>query len=609
MLVVHIPDNTQKGLYTGSVFLYPGIAQAPVEIPVKIRVLAPTRSLLDVRIAALLPSVSPGKYQKAEVTLYNMGEESRVDAVVRVQLVDPDSLAVLNEVEETMAVETSLSRVIAIKVPENAEEKYYYLRAMANYLTGENREMQASALVSMAVSIPFWDKTTYGIPNKIFYSALAAAVAAGTAGYLYYRRLKKMREAMRRYERVVSITELPQPGPRSAFIGRLAETTRKAYIYLDDLRTHMIVAGATGSGKTIFSQDLAEEALLHGVDVFVFDPTAQWTGFAQKCTEHEMLRHYDKFGMKENQAMGFPCYIKRVKEPTEYLNLGKLIKRPRKEGEMGRIWIFLIDQLDSRDLDVFIANTINDIFKSNPEESQQLRVLIIFDEVHRLLPRFGGKGLGITMLERGVREFRKWGIGLVLSSQVVADFEKEIRANIRTQIQLWTRDEEELERIKEKFGLTYMQSVSKAAVGTGMVFNSDYNKGRPYFIHFRPILHKLTRLDEETIEKWDKYTRRLEILQEKLDRLKETGADVFDLEIELGLARKKLEEGAFDVVDLYLESVEPRIDKECKARKIEIKRVRVTEEELRKAEEEARKEKLEAERIVNKKQQKTGETK
>ncbi|MEM2300257.1 MAG: helicase HerA-like domain-containing protein [Candidatus Hadarchaeales archaeon] len=609
MLVIYIPENTQKGLYTGSVFLYPGVTQPPVEIPVKIRVLSPARSLLDVRISSLLPSVNPGKHQKAEVTLYNMGEEKRVDAVVRVQLIDPDTLAVLNEVEETMAVETSLSRIFSLKVPENAKEKYYYLKALATYQTGENREMQASALASMSVIIPFWDKTTWGISNKIFYSVIAAAIAAGTAGYLYYRRLKKLREAQKRYERVLSFTELPQPGPRSAFIGKLAETPRKAYLYLDDLRTHAIVAGATGAGKTIMTQDLAEEAIMHGIDVFVFDPTAQWTGMLQKCTEHEMLRHYDKFGMKERDAAGFPGYIKRIKDPTEYLNLGKLLKRPKKEGEMGRIWVFLIDQLDSRDLDVFIANTINDIFKSNPEESQKLRALIIFDEVHRLLPRFGGKGLGITMLERAVREFRKWGIGLVLASQVIADFEKEIRANIRTQIQLWTRDEEELERIKEKFGLGYMQSVAKAAVGTGMVFNSDYNKGRPYFIHFRPILHRLTRLEEDVIIKWDKYTRRLEELQEKLDKLREAGADIFDLEIELGLARKKLEEGAFDVVDLYLESVEPRIDKECKARKIEIKKVRVTEEELKKAEMEAKKERVKAEKAEDEKESRKPEKK
>jgi len=35
-----------------------------------------------------------------------------------------------------------------------------------------------------------------------------------------------------------------------------------------------------------------------------------------------------------------------------------------------------------------------------------LRLIIIFDEVHRLLPKFGGTGEGFIQIERGAREFR-----------------------------------------------------------------------------------------------------------------------------------------------------------------------------------------------------------
>src|SRR3989338_2823548 len=100
----------------------------------------------------------------------------------------------------------------------------------------------------------------------------------------------------------------------------------------------------------------------------------------------------------------------------------------------GEITVFSMHKLDIKDIDTLVASTIQQIFKESFEETPKLKVLLVYDEVHRLLPKFGGTGQGFVKIERAVREFRKWGIGLVLISQVLSEFIGEIKANIGTEI-------------------------------------------------------------------------------------------------------------------------------------------------------------------------------
>ena len=62
-------------------------------------------------------------------------------------------------------------------------------------------------------------------------------------------------------------------------------------------------------------------------------------------------------------------------------------------------------------------------------------------------PKFGGSGQGFIQVERAAREFRKWGVGLVMISQVLTDFAGETKANISTEVQMRTRDQGDLDRI------------------------------------------------------------------------------------------------------------------------------------------------------------------
>jgi len=318
------------------------------------------------------------------------------------------------------------------------------------------------------------------------------------------------------------------------------------------LQTHTLCAGATGSGKTVAAQVIVEEALSKDVSVVVFDPTAQWTGFFRPCKTKGMLNLYGLFNMKTDNAKSYNGNIYTIDDPEFHFDVKKYMNP-------GEITVFCMHKMDPTQIDLLVESTIKDVFMAHSEERTKCELLIVYDEVHRLLPKFGGSGKGFIQIERAAREFRKWGVGLILISQVLSDFVGEIKANIGTEIQMRTRYERDLERVKMKYGEDTMMSVVKASVGTGMVQNSEYNRGRPYFVSFRPLLHDPHRLSDEILDQYDKYNKRAEGLKEQLDNMKKVEVDVFDLELELTLLTDNIKRGSFDIVELYLESLEPRI--------------------------------------------------
>ncbi len=367
--------------------------------------------------------------------------------------------------------------------------------------------------------------------------------------FMVYRQIKKARE--KRYEEVTDLRDMPEDGPRAGYVGRIAETDRKTFVELDELTRHVLVAGATGSGKTVASQAIVEEALERGVSAVVFDPTAQWSGFLRPNKDAGMFRLYGTFGMNKNDSRAFKGNIYTVTNPNETINVMKHVIP-------GGITIFCLNRLDPKDIETIVENSVKEVFRANLPESKELKLMIVYEEVHRLLPKFGGRGSGFIQVERACREFRKWGIGLVLVSQVLSDFVGEIKANIGTEIQMRTRYEDDLNRVRAKYGEQAQHDIIKVNVGTGMVQNGNYNRGKPYFVSFRPLKHNHSRLSDEELAKYNNYNAVLDELKTKVDEMKRT-KDVFELEIELGLVRDNLMKGSFDVVDMYLETLKPKI--------------------------------------------------
>jgi hypothetical protein len=550
-IVVTALPSTAPGIYTGDIVI--GYAGKDYRMPITVKVIIPPFRLLDVFIYALTKFVPPGKDLETSVKFENKGRTATIDDIVATYSVRPiNSEDIIYTESETIAIEQALTFQKAIPIPNETLEGTYIIQLDVSYA---NTNLNASAADSFTVTAeaPILYLLRSLFLNPFTYLILFAILPGLYGGRRFYKsyKLKKVKKA--RYIFPMDDSKLPQPGPQSILVGKIAETTKDAYINKRNLMMHSIAAGGTGSGKSVSAMVCAEELLKLKVPVIVFDPTAQWTGFIKAQTDKAMLDLFAKFGMKPSDARSFKTNIYVVDDPKMSVDVTKHMKP-------GEITVFVMSGLRTADIDKFVRKTIDNIFAVQWPESADLKLMIIYDEVHRLLPKYGGKG-GYVQLERGCREFRKWGIGLFLISQVLSDFKGAIRANIANEIQLRTKYVGDINRVKSKFGPDYAGRVVRLVTGTGLVQNPEYNDGKPWFISFRPLMHNTRRLTDAEIKAYVEVNEKIIGIDKRLEALKARGVDTYDVELELNMAKDKMKSGLFKMAQTYLESVEARIKK------------------------------------------------
>jgi len=258
------------------------------------------------------------------------------------------------------------------------------------------------------------------------------------------------------------------------------------------LNRHTLIAGGTGAGKTVAGMIVIEELLKKGpYPIIVFDPTGQWTGFLEKNKDKRMRALYRKFGM--TGPRGFNTRIIEINEKTMNLDIVYYLKK-------SGLTVFDLAKLTPHKLDSFIETSLERVYKAGLSETGSLKSLIVLDEVHRLLPKYGGSRAYVK-LEQAVREFRKWGIGLLMISQVLTDFKGAIRGNIGTAIQMRSRYEGDIKRVMDRHGSKVSRLIARLPTGLGMIECSDYNKGLPYFVEFRPLLHSQFKISVKKLIK------------------------------------------------------------------------------------------------------------
>ncbi|RLJ09732.1 MAG: hypothetical protein DRP15_02640, partial [Candidatus Aenigmatarchaeota archaeon] len=545
--------TTPDGIYTGDIITEIVGTNITHRTPITLKVERVPEPLLDVKIKALTKTVEPGGNLTFEVTLINMGETAKIDDIVVTYTIRrlSDEYIIYKNVE-TVGIEQIKTFKRTITLPNNIPYDRYTIEANVTYWDGRKTAIAVDSFdvielppLLVALRNIFWNWVTYVVLFAIVPSIY------GANWLRRYFKEKKVKKA--RYIFPMDFKSLPQPGPDSFPVGKIAETDVVAYMSTTQLLTHGISAGATGSGKSVSAMVIAEELLKRKIPVIVFDPTAQWTGFLRPCRDRRMLRLYPKFGLRPSDIRRFPGRIIRITDPDTTLDVREFMVP-------GEITIVLIDRLEPAQLDHFVRKTISDIFKIPWPEATNLKLFIIYDEVHRLLPKYGGKG-GYVALERGCREFRKWGIGLWLISQVLMDFKGAIRANISNEIQLRTKYTGDIKRVATKYGSQYAATLPKLKTGTGMFQNAEYNHGKPYFIEFRPLLHDTGRLSEKEIEEYIRYDKEIGELEKKVKELKARKINTADIEFELKLAKDKVKQTAFAMARTYLESVKKRIQR------------------------------------------------
>ena len=536
--------NVEPGIYEGFFVVSGDINE---KIPIYVLVLDRERLDVESLVIRITPSkkkYSIGEFLKYRVDLQNLLSEDKYKVKLSYYLDSITSNRSILMGTEDIVIQTSFAVLKSYKIPSDVKNGDYALKVKAEFL---DRNAEESTI--LLIGLPFYKYAVFGLIPIWLIALLMGVLSSGTAGFMIY---KKKQSKKKRYQIEIDQSTMPKPGPRTAYVGKLAESSSRVYFDLDLFQVHTIVSGSSGSGKSIVAQDLVEESLMKGVAAIVFDPTAQWTGFLRKSTDKRFLGLYPKFGMKKTDARAFNGNVRQILNAREVIEIKRYIKP-------GEINVFSVAKLDPEDTDTLVANTIRQVFHANLPESPQLRLMVVFDEVHRLLPKFGGSGAGFIQIERAAREFRKWGVGLILISQVLTDFVGETKANINTEVQMRTRDAGDLERIKNKYGPSMLQSLLKSATGTGMIENSAYNKGNPYFVTFRPLLHEHARLSDEELDSYNRYNDLIDDLDYQLEQLEKHSIDIFDLKLELKMALDKVKSGSFNMVNIYLEGLTPRI--------------------------------------------------
>jgi hypothetical protein len=117
---------------------------------------------------------------------------------------------------ENASVQQSYSKVKSVEIPPDAEVGDYILRVTTGYL---NHTSTTDTLFT--VKERFYEQDLFGVVPVWF---LSLFMTLFTTGYMSYRVYKKRADSKKRFHATIEYDLLPQEGPRSLFIGNIAET-------------------------------------------------------------------------------------------------------------------------------------------------------------------------------------------------------------------------------------------------------------------------------------------------------------------------------------------------------------------------------------------------
>ncbi len=540
---VSVPESTKEGYYTGTIVVE---AEGEKEvIPVSIKVVASADSLISLEVDIVKNRIEIEEPLKFQVKLRNLGTQKELKLTLTYLIKDGETDDTVREEKENVTLEKMLSFTKRIDLNSTGlEDGEHLLEVWAETDGRAVNDMETFEIVK-----PFL-ATTLGV--TLVYTLLILSIIIATIFIRkYYLSWKLGKEAKRRYIFPVNMNKIPQKTEKSFWIGTLAGSRIKAWMDPNDLTTHALVAGATGAGKSVGASVIIEEALEQKIPIIVFDPTAQWTGFVRGCRDENLLKHYSKFGMDVNSVRPYKGMIFEMSDPKQKIEFKEFMNP-------GEITVFTLNGLKPEEFDEAVRNIINSMFRINWEESTTLRMIVVFDEVHRLLEKYGGKG-GYVALEKACREFRKWGIGLIMCSQVLADFKEAVSGNVLTDVQLNTKSLEDIKKARDKYGEMYAKRITRQGLGVGMIHNPKYNDGKPYFVQFRPTYHNPHKITNEELDEYREFAKELKEMKKKIEDMEKAGKETFDVKLELKLAQDKLKLGNFRMAKIYITSLKKHL--------------------------------------------------
>jgi DNA-binding transcriptional ArsR family regulator/KaiC/GvpD/RAD55 family RecA-like ATPase len=269
--------------------------------------------------------------------------------------------------------------------------------------------------------------------------------------------------------------KLPKEGN---MLGRLALDDWKLgeFLYLP-LRKYaqkgILVSGASGAGKTIAAKVIVEELLEDDIPILVFDYTEQWQRLLEKNTNDGMLDQYAEFGMRRNPK-GFEGRI-----------VPAISQSDRLLDSTGVTIVDLSDTYDSTERVDKVARMLDQLLEyfQFQEDSEDLRLLIVVEEAHLWTSKDLPKD-ALRFLDSAVRLLRKKGVGVMLVSQKISDFDPAMRSAMNISLLFRTKYEGDLKTSARMIGSEISRMIQKLPVGYCVFHLADV--GDPFVLAWRP---------------------------------------------------------------------------------------------------------------------------
>ncbi|MEE9594653.1 MAG: DUF87 domain-containing protein, partial [Candidatus Hydrothermarchaeales archaeon] len=533
---VTVPCDAQPGVYPGRIRLF-GVGGEV--LPISITVVPPEKAIIDVRTEVLTEALYEERILEFKANIYNLGRAGEVtDIVLSYAVVEAETEEIIAHGSKDLTLYAVLTHVEKIQLESVPPPGKYLLEVLVEFEGGS-----ASAVSSFEVRRP--------LPWRLF-AGIFTVLLMVAAGLRTQQLLEDRRKERAKYVLPLSTAKLPEAEPENAFVGKVTDLKAKAYLNLNDLTTHLFISGGTGFGKTIAAKVIAEEALKRDKAVIVVDQTLQWTGLLKKCADEKMLESYSEFGMKKDEAQSFNGNYIEIKDPNQKINVEQYMGQ-------GEITVLGVSNLDPANLDAFVTNLVRAFFEGRRTEHKELKCLLVFENAHKLLPKYGGKR-AYVQIEKCFREFRKWGIGVVLVSQAVTGFGGGVLGNVGMEIQMKTNLETDIVRVRKKYGEKYAQALVKQTKGVAMLHSAKYNEGQPYFVQFRPLLHSPARLPVEELTQRKEQALMQRRFERVIEELKKRNIDTYEFELNLGIT--KLKQGSTSLARVYFDSLKEKMKRQ-----------------------------------------------
>jgi KaiC/GvpD/RAD55 family RecA-like ATPase/DNA-binding transcriptional ArsR family regulator len=269
--------------------------------------------------------------------------------------------------------------------------------------------------------------------------------------------------------------KLPKEGN---ILGRIAQDDWKLgeFLYLP-LRKYaqkgILVSGASGAGKTIAAKVIVEELLEDEIPVLVFDYTQQWQRLVEKNTNEEMLDRFAEFGMRRSPKGFKGQVVHSVAQLDDLL------------ASAGVTIVDLSDTYDSSERVEKVAKMLDQLLEyfQFQEDSDDLRLLIVVEEAHLWTSKEMPKE-AVRFLDSAVRLLRKKGVGVMLVSQKISDFDPAMRSAMNISILFRTKYEGDLKAIARVLGTEISAVIPRLPVGYSVFHLADV--GDPFVLAWRP---------------------------------------------------------------------------------------------------------------------------